>query len=176
MVQWHLAHAVTHLLAHLVKSTQTSAPPAPVTSSPSSAPSAWSTPWWNVLPSFADHSQHWDWRWWETDAGSPLSCGSQCVLTGSSFLLSSTSSFLFQMLVDLTSKDFRLNTRCRCNSCTESSTSSHNCMESNTMINHYCMPLAEFLHFFSIPHSCKYHPVLYCFKIIKFYSIFIKAI
>ena len=46
------------------------------------------------------------------------------------------------------------------------------------LINHCSIPLSEFLHLFSIFHSCKYHPAFYyycfkllCFNIIKFYSI-----
>ena len=46
------------------------------------------------------------------------------------------------------------------------------------LINHCSIPLSEFLHLFSIFHSCKYHPAFYyycfkllCFNIIKFYAI-----
>lgn len=86
----------------------------------------------------------------------------QFVPTSSSLSVPSfTPSFPFQLLVCLTYRDFRLNTRFRCNSCIESSISYYNFTASNTMINCCSKTLLVGIHFFPIPHSCKYHPALY---------------
>lgn len=106
MVQCHLAHAATALLADLVRSAQK------FSSSNSCHISC--------ISKFCSQSVgsstvkgamfSWDWGCCETDVGSSVPHGSQSVLTGSSLpMLSATSSLPFQLLVCLTYKGFRFN-------------------------------------------------------------------